>query len=203
MANYALSDKLFTVEEYIEFEEKSEIRHEFHEGHLYPIEATSRVHNEIIQNAVALIRPVFLKRGCKIYHENVKLQIYEKGKYIYPDVALTCDERDKTLPFIIKYPSLVIEVLSKSTASHDKTTKFEFYRSLPSVQYYLTVESRWQSVELYSRTEKKNVWTIQSYSEPTEIIELPKLDFQITFEDLYEGLGLPKKLFVVRDEDDE
>ena len=69
MKNLALSNKLFTVEEYIEFEETSEIRHEFHEGRLFPVEATSRVHNEIIQNAVALIRPVFLKRSCKIYHE--------------------------------------------------------------------------------------------------------------------------------------
>ena len=203
MTNYALSDKLFTVEEYIEFEEKSEIRHEFHEGHLYPIDGTGDAHNEIIQNTVALMRPVFRKRGCKIYSENLKLQIYEKGKYIYPDIILTCDERDKNSTFIKRYPSLVIEVLSKSTASYDRSTKFDWYRELRSVQYYLIIESRWQSVELYSRTEKKNVWTIQSYSEPTEIIELPKLDFQITFEDLYEGLGLPKKLFVVRDEDDE
>ena len=59
IANHALSDKLFTFEEYIEFEENSEIRHEFYEGHLYPIEATSRVHNEIIQNVVALIPPLF------------------------------------------------------------------------------------------------------------------------------------------------
>ena len=112
------------------------------------------------------LSPTFLKRGCKIYHENVKLQIYEKGKYIYPDVVLTCDERDKILPFIIKYPSFIIEVLPKSTASNDKTTKFEFYRSLPSIQYYLTVESRWQSAELYSRTEKRTCGQFKSIPNP-------------------------------------
>ena len=202
MKNLALSNKLFTVEEYIEFEETSEIRHEFHEGHLYPMDGTSDAHNEIIQNTVALMRPVFRERGCKIYSENLKLQIYENDKYVYPDIILTCDERDKNSTFIKRYPSLVIEVLSKSTASYDKSTKFEWYQELPSVQYYLTVESRWQSAALYSRTEKKNVWTIQSYSEPTEIIEFPKLDFQIIFEDLYEGLDLPKKLLHFRDEDE-
>ena len=202
MKNLALSNKLFTVEEYIEFEETSEIRHEFHEGHLYPMDGTGDAHNEIIQNTVALMRPVFRKLGCKIYSENLKLQIYEKGKYVYPDIILTCDERDKNSTFIKRHPSLIIEVLSKSTASYDKSTKFEWYQELPSVQYYLTVESRWQSAALYSRTEKKNVWTIQSYSEPTEIIEFPKLDFQIIFEDLYEGLGLPKKLLHFRDEDE-
>ena len=202
MTNYAVSDKLFTVEEYIAFEEKSEIRHEFHEGILYPIDGTSDAHNEIIQNTVALMRPVFRNRGCKIYDENVKLQLVENGKYIYPDIMLTCDERDKPSTFIKRYPSLVVEVLSKSTAANDRSTKLEWYQNILSVQYYLMIESRWQSVNLYSRTEKKNLWTYQSFYEPTDVIEFPKLDFQITFEDIYEGLELPKRLFFIRDEDE-
>ena len=64
------------------------------------------------------------------------------------------------------------------------------------------IESRWQSINLYSRTEKKNLWTYQSFYESTDVIEFPKLDFQITFEDIYEGLELPKKLFFIRDEDE-
>ena len=202
MTQHATSNKLFTLDEYIEFEEKSEIRHEFHEGILYPIDGTSFDHNEIIQNVVASMRPVFRKRGCRIAHENVKLQVIENSRYLYPDVLLTCDEQDKYSKFIASYPSLVVEVLSKSTASYDKTTKFEYYQGLPSIQYYLLVESRWQSIELYSRTEKNNLWTYQRFSEPSEIIEFPKLDFSITFEAIYEGLDLPKKLFIVADEDE-
>ena len=201
MTNYAVSDKLFTVDEYIEFEEKSDIRHEFHEGHLYAIEATSGAHNEIKQNVVALMRPVFRKKGCKIYDESVKLQLIENGKYVYPDVMLTCDEQDKNSIFIMKSPSIVVEVLSKSTANYDRSMKFELYRGIRSIQYYLMIESRWQSIELYSRTEKKNFWTYQSFYEPSDIIEFPKLDFQITFEDVYEGLDLPKKLFFIRDDE--
>ena len=202
MTNYAVSDKLFTVEEYIAFEEKSEVRHEFHDGYLYPIEATSGVHNEVIQNTVAMMRPVFRKRGCKIYHENVKLQLFEQSKYIYPDIMITCDERDKTAEYIIQSPNFVVEILEESTASYDRTAKFEMYQTIPSVQYYLMIESRWQSINLYSRTEKKNLWTYQSFYDSKDIIEFPKLDFQITFEDIYEGVGLPKKLFFLRNEDE-
>ena len=202
MTEYATSDKLFTLDEYIEFEEKSEIRHEFHEGILYPIDGTSDAHNEVIQNTVALMRPVFRKRGCKIYDESVKLQLIKNKKYVYPDIMLICDERDKKSTFIKRFPSLIVEVLSKSTASYDKSTKFEYYQGLPTIQYYLLVESRWQSIELYSRTEKNNLWTYQRFSEPSEIIELPKLDFSLTFEAIYEGLDLPKKLFIVADEDE-
>ena len=128
MTTSAIAEKLFTVDEYIEFEENSDIRHEFHNGHLYPIEATTVAHNEVKQNTVALIRPVFRKRGCKVVDETIKLQILENGKYVYPDIMITCDESDKNTIYIMQHPSLIIEVLSKSTADYDKGSKFNFYQ---------------------------------------------------------------------------
>jgi Uma2 family endonuclease len=203
MTHTALAEKLFTVAEYIEFEENSEIRHEFHEGHLYPIEATSIPHNRVIQNAIALMRPVFLKRGCILTHENVKLQIIEKGKYVYPDIMLSCHEKDKNSLFIMRHPSLIVEVLSKSTADYDKGTKFSYYQTLHSIQYYLLIESRWQSIELYSRTENKKIWTYQSFTEPSEIIEFPKLDFQMSVDEIYQDLNIGRRLSYLLGEIDE
>lgn len=202
MIGSAISDKRYTVEEYIQFDEESGIRHEFHEGFLYPIDGTSTDHNEIIQNIVAQLRPVFRKRDCKIFHENLKLQIKNNSKYVYPDIILTCDEQDKKTTFIVGHPSLIVEVLSKSTAAYDKGAKFNFYQSLPSIQYYLLIESRWQSIELYSRTENKDIWTYQRFSKSTDIIELPKLDFKLTFEDIYQDLNLPKSLSYILEEDE-
>ncbi len=202
MSVSAISKKQYTVEEYIKFDEESGIRHEFHEGFLYPIDGTILTHNEVIQNVVALLRPDFRKRSCKIAQENVKLQIIENGKYVYPDVLLTCDEQDKKTTFIVRHPSLIVEVLSKSTAAYDRSGKFNLYQTLPSIQYYSLIESRWQSVELYSRTEKEGVWTYQRFTKPTDVIEFPQLDFQITFEDIYQDLDLPKSLSYIIDEDE-
>jgi Uma2 family endonuclease len=199
----AHSEQLFTVAEYIEFEEKSEIRHEFHQGRLFPIVATTDVHNEIIQNITALLYPEFRKRGCKFYHENVKLQIVENGKYNYPDIMLTCDEQDAKSRFIKRFPSLIIEVLSKSTAAYDRDGKFKDYQTLPSIQYYLLVESRWQSVELFSRTEQTNLWTYQNFSEPNDIVTFPKLDFKLSVSDIYADLNLPRKLLLSRNKSEE
>ena len=138
--------------------------------------------------------PEFRKRGCRFYHENVKLQIIEDGKYNYPDIMLSCDERDTKTRLIKRFPSLVVEVLSKSTAAYDRDGKFKDYQTLPSIQYYLLVESRWQNVELYSRTEKTNLWTYQNFSDPTDIIEFPKLNFKLSLSDIYTDLNLPRKL---------
>lgn len=195
MTNIALVEKLFTVDEYIDFEEKSEIRHEFHEGHLYPMmSGTSDDHNEIILNIATILRTTFLKQGCKIYAENLKLQIAENSKYVYPDILLTCDERDSTSAYIKRYASLIVEVLSKSTAAYDKGGKFELYQRVPSIQYYLMVDSRWQSVQLYSRTDKANLWTYEQFYERNEIIEFPKLNFKLSLDDIYQVLNLPKRL---------
>lgn len=201
MEAFALSERLFTVAEYVEFEETSEVRHEFHFGHLLPIVATSDVHNEIIQNITRVLHPEFRKRGCKFYHENVKLEIIENGKYNYPDIMLTCDERDTKSHFIKRFPSLVVEVLSKSTAAYDRDGKFKDFQTVLSIQYYLLVESRWQSVELFSRTEKTDLWTYQNFSKPDDVVEFPKLNFKLSVAAIYEDLNLPRKLMISVDKD--
>lgn len=201
MEAFALSERLFTVAEYVEFEETSEVRHEFHFGHLLPIVATSDVHNEIIQNITRVLHPEFRKRGCKFYHENVKLEIIENGKYNYPDIMLTCDERDTKSRFIKRFPSLVVEILSKSTAAYDRDGKFKDFQTVPSIQYYLLVESRWQSVELFSRTEKTDLWTYQNFSKPDDVVEFPKLNFKLSVAAIYEDLNLPRKLMISVDKD--
>ncbi len=203
MEAIALSEKLFTVEEYIKFDEENDVRHEFHFGKLYPISGTGDVHNEIVHDIHELIKSVFRQRGCKVYSESVKLELIKNGKYNYPDVMLTCDESDKSSTFIKRHPSLIVEVLSKSTATYDRTDKFQDYKGVPSIQYYLLVESRWQYIELFSRTEAENLWSHQSFTKITDIIDFPKLDFQMSVSDIYLDLNLPLKLTRLIDMEDD
>ncbi|MBL7816996.1 MAG: Uma2 family endonuclease [Saprospiraceae bacterium] len=188
----SFSEKLLTVAEYIEFEEQSDIRHEYRFGHLYPIAGTSNKHNRVKQNVVYALRGHFLERGCVVFDENIKLQIIEDGIYNYPDVMLTCDSQDIDSEFIIKNPSLVVEVLSKSTARYDKTDKFEDFQKVASIQYYLIVESRWQSVILYSRTENPNLWTYQLFNAPNDVVAFPKLGFELSLETIYKYVNVPQ-----------
>ena len=187
----ALSEKHLTVAEYIEFEDQSDVRHEYRFGRLYPITEKSNKHNRVKQNVVYALRSHFLERGCVVFDENLKLQLLENGIYNYPDVMLTCDPQDIDAEFIIKNPSLVVEVLSKSTAQYDKTDKFEDFQKVLSIQYYLIVESRWQSVILYSRTENPNLWTYQLFNAPNDVIAFPKLGFELSLETIYKYVKVP------------
>ena len=189
----ALVEKLYTVAEYIEFEEQSDVRHEYNEGRLLPMAAgTSKKHNGVKQNVVYALRSHFLPRGCTVYDENIKLQIIENKRYNYPDIMISCEAQDNDSEFISKYPCLIVEILSKSTARFDKTDKFEEFQKVSSIQYYLLVESRWQSVILYSRTDKPSLWTYQIFKELTDIVSFPKLDFELSLETIYQYVNVPQ-----------
>jgi Uma2 family endonuclease len=60
----------------------------------------------------------FNNSPCLVLTSDIKLRLEAVNCYYYPDVAVTCDERDtnSTEDFIL-YPSLIIEVLSPSTAA--------------------------------------------------------------------------------------
>ena len=55
---------------------------------------------------------------------------------VKPDVVLICNEPHGS--YITKPPKIVVEVLSKSTARRDETTKFELYER-EKVPYYIIV----------------------------------------------------------------
>ncbi len=185
MGHPAEEKKYFTVEEYLQFEEKSEIRHEFYKNELFPIEATTRRHNEIVQNILFALRAYFREKGCKIFSEAVKVEVLKNIYYPYPDLVLTCDPED-THQQMVKSPILIVEVESPGTAQHDHTFKWSQYRKIPSLRYYLMVTQNQISVELYSRNSNTTLWAYQEFSSLDDIIHFESLDFQIDMKTIYE-----------------
>jgi Uma2 family endonuclease len=187
-------EKIYTVQEYIDFEETSPVRHEFQNGKLYAMVGTSDTHNDILNNLVGAIRPKFKDKGCKVYSESLKVEINDNDEYVYPDVLLTCNNDDRKSPYIKRYPTLIIEILSKSTAEYDRTEKFEKYQKVASIKYYLLIESRWMKAELYTRLPNDGIWTYQTFKKPTDIIAFPDLEFTLSLETIYEDINFSLRL---------
>lgn len=180
--------KKYTVEEYFEFEEASEVRHEFHNGELSVVAGTTKTHNVLVDNIKDLVKKEFRPRGCQVFSENVKVEIEteEEERYVYPDVVLTCHEFDKKDNLVVRYPSLIVEVLSKGTAEYDRGLKFKRYQKLSTLKYYLLVEQTPFSAELFSRTDSRHLWTYQIFTEPEDIISFPIIDFTMKVKDIYD-----------------
>lgn len=173
-----------TEEEYLAFEETSEIRHEFIYGKLYEMAGTTDFHNLICGNIYILLRLLLKKTDYKVFSENIKLRLSDK-KYSYPDVFATADARDLASRNIKHYPTLIVEVLSDSTRVYDKTDKFILYQQIPTFKYYLTVEPEKPLVECYALHED-GTWEVETFTTLAETIKLPLLNIQLPMADIYE-----------------
>ncbi|MVM37065.1 hypothetical protein GO730_04310 [Spirosoma sp. HMF3257] len=84
----------YTVEEYLAFEEKSEVRHEFYQGEVYAMAGGTVNHNLLIDNIKELLKSHTKSRGCRVFSENMKVDVLSGSYMPYPDVVLTCHPFD-------------------------------------------------------------------------------------------------------------
>jgi Uma2 family endonuclease len=122
---------------------------------------------------------------CIILPLDIKVRLEEANCYYYPDVAVTCDERDtgSTEDFIL-YPSLIIEVLSPSTAAFDRGDKFADYQTASSLQEYVLITQSEIKVECF-RVNAEGNWVSQTYRQGDEL-ELMSIDFRCQIAQVYQ-----------------
>lgn len=177
-----------TPEEYLEWEAKQELRHEYIDGEILAMTGGSIPHNDIALNFYTALRPHLRQRGCRVNVSDVKVQASEKSRYFYPDLVVTCHPDDLKSRNFIQHPKVIIEVISPSTASYDHTKKLKYYRQIQSLQEYVLVDSEEISVEVYHRGDGK-MWHYYQY-EDAEAIALESIEFECPIEVLYEGVTL-------------
>ena len=173
-------------EEYLKAEELSPIKHEYRDGEVYAMAGASDAHVTICVNLVGLLTNHVRGNGCRLYIGDMKARIETANIYYYPDVMVSCDERDKAFQAFKKYPSLIIEVLSKTTEAFDRGDKFADYRELEALQEYVLISQKRQRVECFRRN-TEGLWIFSSYSQGAEIY-LASVDFTTTIDAIYEDV---------------
>lgn len=180
----AIEKRKYTYAEYLQLEKETNLRHEFWNGEVFAMAGGSRNHNKIGSNINNYIGSIFNPKGCEVFFNDVKLQLQEENYYVYPDVILTCDKDDND-PYLIKRPSLIVEVLSKSTEAYYRAEKLAQYRKIKSLRYYLLVAQTAPIVEVYGRTNEGSVFTYEVYETIDAVIQLPALDFEMPMSEVY------------------
>ncbi|MCC5628112.1 Uma2 family endonuclease [Nostoc sphaeroides] len=179
----ALPDNtLMSAEEYLLWEPTQEERYEYWDGEIVMMSGATRNHNRISLNFSKLLDDALADRSCEVYIVDVKVQVEPGQKYFYPDVVVTCDERDDD-PQLVQFPCLIIEVLSPSTEAVDRGKKFAKYRQSPTLQEYVLVQVTQPVVEVFRRNEQGK-WVLSEYN-LDEILRLESVDVEIAIADLY------------------
>lgn len=172
-----------TFAEYVQFEQQSQVRHEFVDGNLFIMAGGTQRHNMLAGILYASLLTKVLERGCRIFINDVILKT-PTGRGYYPDMFVACDSSMDTSRTIHR-PSIIVEVLSNSTEVFDRGEKWEQYQKIASLEQYVLISQHQTIAEVYSRQEEK--W-IYEHLTNKDILKFPSLEFEMQLSDLYKNL---------------
>jgi Uma2 family endonuclease len=179
----------FSPEEYLAIEQDALIRHEYRQGLVYAMAGGSDSHNRLCINLLTAINLHLGDRDCQLFSSEVKVN-YADAFYYYPDVFVTCDPRDRQDRYVKRFPILIVEVLSASTAAFDRGDKFADYQRLPSLQEYGLIHQDRPRVDCYRRPSHPGApWPMVSYGLGDRLI-LASMGLDVAIADLYRGVEL-------------
>lgn len=174
-----------SIDEYLEGEQSSNIRHEYYDGYVYAMAGASARHNLIAGNIFTLLRQKARGTDCRVFMADMKLYVQELNRFYYPDILLACDHEDDQ-DYYRERPCLIIEVLSPKTEGIDRREKLHTYQQIPSVQEYLLIDQEIQKVELYRRQAQQ--WQYSLLNQMDDVLVLECLPLQISMAEIYEDV---------------
>jgi len=144
-----------SIDQFMAWENLQGIRHEFYRGEVFAMVGARRVHGLVTGNLFAAFKTHLKGSRCRAFVEAMKLQVAGNAIF-YPDVFVTCDERDLKTDMVFMRPLLLVEVLSESTQAYDRGLKFTAYRQIETLREYLLVDPDHRRVELFRRNDRGN-----------------------------------------------
>jgi len=179
-------------EEYLAQERLAERKSEYFQGEVFAMSGASRPHVWIVANVVIEVGQQLKGKPCRITASDSRLRVTPAGLYTYPDVMVVCGEEqvaDNQKDTILN-PILIVEVLSDSTRDYDRGRKFQYYRTLPSLMEYLTIEQDEPHVEHWTR-QPENQWNLAEFDELRQSIQLKSIGCTLPLAEVYDKIEWP------------
>lgn len=176
-----------SLQAYVQLEKDNDTKYEYHAGAIYAMAGGSLNHGLICGNVFGELRAALREKNehCKVLNSEIKLHVASKERFLYPDAMVICGEIERSSANIdaVTNPIVIVEVLSKTTASYDRGDKFYFYRQIESLQAYLLVEQEKALIESYTRA--ADLWKIARTEGLEERLFIPSLNLSLSLEEVY------------------
>lgn len=171
--------------EYLAIANDSNVKYEYLAGDIVAMAGGPVEHGRLIGRAATLIDRALDGRPCIVLPSDIRIRIRTADRSTYPDLHVVCGEpeRDPEDDHAIVNPTVIVEVLSDSTAGLDRIEKFAAYRRLPSLREYVLVSQRERRIEIYRRGEKRR-WQLDDYVAGDKL-RLEALSIELSVDDLY------------------
>lgn len=152
--------------DYLALERSTDLRYEWVDGVAYAMAGGSPAHSLLCSRILVELARILGEGPCNAYTSDLKIRPRKIRFASYADVAVVCGEVEthEDDPNAILNPTVLVEVLSDSTESWDRTGKFKRYRKLETLRDYVLVSQHERGIEVYSRG-ASGVWELREAGE--------------------------------------
>ncbi len=172
-----------SFDEYLVIEEQAEFKSEYRGGEMFAMSGGTDVHAELSAQLIFLLKQK-RQKDCRVYTSDLKSYVLAANEAMYPDVTVICgvpefyqDRRN-----VILNPTLLIEVLSPSSAAYDKGLKAEFYRQISSLKVLALVDTQKRYVQTQTR-QSDGTWSLEEFTRSEQEVRLDGWSFSL--EEIY------------------
>ncbi|MFN3850459.1 MAG: Uma2 family endonuclease [Spirosomataceae bacterium] len=195
----AAAKSFYTIDDYIELEENSHEKYEYHNGEVFMMAGTMPNHSLVSTNFARGIGNALKGRDCSPFDGGLRIYVESMDVILHPDISVICGkvETHETKKSLVINPMVIIEVLSESTEGYDRGDKFAIYRQIPSFKEYILVSQREALIETYYR-EDETLWHINRITGLDSQVYIRSLDITISLSGIYDRVEFepmpPKKI---------
>lgn len=178
-----------SIEDYLEGEERSEIKHEYLEGLVHAMSGGTFNHARISGNICGKLLAKLEGKPCQPWNSDTMLKVERsrQTRFYYPDCQVICQPVPGTGRFSDS-PTVLAEVLSESTRRIDTGEKKEAYLTIPSLKVLMLVDSEQKQVTVYRRS-PSGEFEVEGYAD-SGTIALAEIGAEISLEEIYRGVEL-------------
>jgi Uma2 family endonuclease len=149
-----------SIEDYLNGELASDVRHEYVSGAIYAMVGASTRHNLLCVSLTTALQNHLGNSDCHTFQSDMKVRVNDI--FYYPDIVVVCDKVDLA-SYYQTNPILIIEVLSETTEAKDRLEKRVVYQRMPSLKEYVLVSQDKVNIEIYRRN--NNEWELEIFNQ--------------------------------------
>ena len=176
-------------------ERDSTVRHEYYDGEIFAMAGGTDEHSLIVANIIGELRQRLKGCPCAVRDPNLRLKVKATGLRTYPDASVYCGEQERDTEQesadTATNPTVLFEVLSKSTEAYDRGFKSDNYRRIESLKAYILVSQESPHTELYER-QSDGSWRFTESKGLNAVMSLPAINVVLPLAEIYDRIKFPE-----------
>ena len=196
-------EQFVSLDEYYALLRQGDIKYERFNGQIWPVgnpdnspklmAGAQPDHNRIKNNVETALTIQLDGTECEVMSGDQQIRVEDSDLNAFPDLVVACGgalfEDVRGLGTLFN-PVVLVEILSPSTQSFDRTDKWAHYQRLPSLRDYIVIFSDQMRVEHHGRAEAGGAWTETIHFRPEERLELRGVVATLQVQDMYRRVSL-------------